>query len=88
MDTQLRHDMRGATLLRGRMKITTKSDEVFRLYTTVNTTASAAMFDGYLRKFLPLGGSRTAYQDSRLRAGAGIRFRAGTGQYVRYLTIK
>lgn len=85
MDTQLRHDMRGAFLLRGRTKLTSKDDVVFRLYTTVNTTASAVLFDGYLRKFVAMAGSKSAFRDSRLRVGAGARFRAGTGQYVRAL---
>jgi hypothetical protein len=84
MESQLRVDMRGATLLRGRIKTTTKDDVVFRLYNTVNTTASALLVDGYLRKFVALAGTMSGYKDSRLRLGAGIRFRAGTGQYVRF----
>lgn len=79
----MRVDMRGATLLRGRFKTTSKDDVVFRLYNTLNTTASAVLVDGYLRKFVGFAGTKSGFKDSRLRLGGGIRFRAGTGQYVR-----
>ena len=83
METQLRYDMRGATLLRGRFKASSKDDVVFRVYNTLNTTVSALLLDGYLRKFVGFAGEKSGFKDSRARLGGGIRFRAGTGQHVR-----
>ena len=86
METQLRHDMRGATLLRGRLKMASAQEWVGRLYTTVNTTANAVLFDGYLRKYQGVMGQKQGFEDNRLRLGAGARFRGGNGQQVRACT--
>ena len=87
METQLRHDMRGPghTFLRGRAKFTSENDVVFRMYTTVNTSASTVLFDGYLHKMFGVTGDKHGFEDSRLRIGGGFRVRAGTDLNVRNL---
>eukprot|EP01025_Chloroclados_australasicus_P057207 TRINITY_DN71203_c0_g1_i1.p1 TRINITY_DN71203_c0_g1~~TRINITY_DN71203_c0_g1_i1.p1 ORF type:complete len:241 (-),score=12.63 TRINITY_DN71203_c0_g1_i1:112-726(-) len=75
METQLRHDLeRNKTVLRGRLKLTSVDDVVFRNYTSLDIHRSEVAFDGYLRGFMATGGTVTPSADTRLRVGVGARY--------------
>jgi hypothetical protein len=84
METQLLHMLgTGDTHLRGRLKFSTVDDIVFRTYVRLNTTKSTVMSDGYVRKFICFGGSKSRHVDSRYRVGLGSQFIVGQNRKAR-----